>query len=83
MNGEAENDIPFEAVESELAEKIEPAMDEHGAAEHMYTRTLGELYFSQRVLVRALKVFQHLQEQELEVLVVVLLDMLLVLILMR
>ncbi|SVB61171.1 uncharacterized protein METZ01_LOCUS214025 [marine metagenome] len=43
MNGEAENDIPFEAVESELAEKIEPVMDEHGSAEHMYTRTLGEL----------------------------------------
>ena len=64
MNGEAENDIPFEAVESELAEKIEPVMDEHGAAEHMYTRTLGELYFSQGVLVRALKVFQHLQEQD-------------------
>ena len=59
-----ENDIPFEAVESELAEKIEPVMDEHGAAEHMYTRTLGELYFSQGVLVRALKVFQYLQEQD-------------------
>lgn len=60
----AENEIPFEAVENEVAETIEPAMDEKGVTEHMYTRTLGELYVTQGALARALKVFQHLHKQD-------------------
>ena len=47
-----------------MAETIEPTAEEHRAPEHLYTRTLGELYVTQGSLSRALKVFHYLHERD-------------------